>query len=218
MVIESKAESIGVIVISLIIGLVMFYLFSDLPKKERKKYIESLISQLINFIIFIWVGKILLNLPLFIQDPLAVLAYPGDSGAFYLAVLFTASLVFYKSLRKQLDLFIFAESFVQVFLISLFFYEFFRLNLEDNTYSLGSLVLLGVLLSAYFLLRHRVTTFKLLISVLIAWTLGLLVLNSIYPFVTVFGYLIEVWFIIAFFIGCFSLLFSHQILHERKKK
>ena len=214
MVIASKAASIGVIIISLIIGLVIFFLFGASPKEERKRSIEPLISQLINFIIFIWVGKILLNLPLFIQDPLAVLAYPGDSGAFYLAVLFTALLVLYNATRKNLDLFVFAEGFTHVFLFALFFYEFFRMSMEDHTYSLGYLILLSILLIVYFLLRSRITTFILLVVLLVGWTGGLLILNLIYPFVAVFGYLIELWFIIAFFIGCLSIL----IFYERKKK
>src|SRR5699024_2275046 len=124
MAIASKAATIGIIIISLAVGVIFYYFFNNQPKSEKKKYTDELISQLINFIIFVWVGKILLNLSVFIEDPLAVLAYPGDSNAFYLAVLFTAIIVIYKGLRKNLNLFAFAESFTFVFLISLFFYEF----------------------------------------------------------------------------------------------
>src|SRR5690625_3451826 len=103
MVIASRVASIGIIIVSLAIGLITFYILNDLPKEKKKKYMEEFISQLVNFIIFIWVGKILLNISLFIQDPLAVLAYPGDSGAFYLAVLFTAIIAVYKKIYKSLD-------------------------------------------------------------------------------------------------------------------
>src|SRR5699024_10926622 len=160
----------------------------------------------------IWIAKILLNLPLFIEDPLAVLAYPGDSSAFYLAVLFTSITVIYKSLRNNLDVLTFADGFTQVFLIALFFYEFIQFVMEDNVYSLGYLILLAILLLMFFLVRERMKTYMLLLTVLVGWTIGLFVLGFIYPFVSVFGYLIQPWFIILFFIGCSSIIF----LYERK--
>lgn len=214
MIIVSKALAIGMIVLSLAIGLVFFYVFSVFSKPEKKKYMEILTSQLINLVIFIWVGKILLHLPLFIQDPLAVLAYPGNSGAFYLAVLFTGGLVLYQWIRKKLDILLFAEACTHVFLVALFFYEFMQLMIEDNMYSLGYLILSVILLILLFLLRERVPIFWLLTSILIILSIGMLVLNLIYPFVAIFGYLIEIWFIIVFFIGCLSIL----ILNERKRK
>lgn len=214
MVIASKAASIGVIIISLAIGLITFYIYSSFSKEKKKKYTEELGSQLINFIIFIWISKILLNLSLFIEDPLAVLAYPGDSGAFNLAVLFTAMLIVYKFIRNQIDLLTFADGFTHVFLIALFFYEFFQIILGDGVYSLGYLILLSILLFVFVLGRGQVKTFILLITVLIGWTIGMFILSFMYPFVTVFGYLIEPWFIILFFIGCLPII----ILSERKRK
>ncbi|SDI57073.1 hypothetical protein [Natribacillus halophilus] len=203
MVITSAIVSIGIIIASVAVGLISFNLLSDWPKAEKKKQIEALTSQLINFVIFVWVGKILLNLSLFIQDPMAVLAYPGDSGAFYLATLFTAIIVVYKTIRHHLDIFAFAEVFAHVFLVASFFYEFMQMVL-DNSYSLGYLVLLAILLIIYFSMREHITT---LITILAGWTAGMLVLTFIQPFVTVFGYMIDPWFIGLFFIGCLSIMF-----------
>lgn len=212
MAIASKATTIGVIIISLVVGVVFYYIFSHLPKKEKKKYVDELISQLINFILFVWGGKILLNLSLFIQDPLAVLAYPGDSNAFYLAILFTAMIVIYKTRRKNLNLFVFAKSFTYVFLISLFFYEFLQMVLEDDVYSIGYLLLSAILLITFYVINGRVNSFVFLMIILTAWTVGVLILNSIYPFVAIFGYLLEWGFIIIFYICCAVIL----ILYERK--
>ncbi|WP_339228739.1 hypothetical protein NSQ77_02965 [Oceanobacillus sp. FSL K6-2867] len=212
MAIASKAETIGVIIISLAVGVIFHYFFSHLPKNEKKKYTDELISQLINFILFIWVGKILLSVSLFVQDPLAVLAYPGDSNAFYLAVLFTAIIIIYKTLRKNLNLFVFAEALTYVFLISLFIYEFLQLVLKDDIYSLGYLILSGILLIIFFFIHDRIKLFSLLMMILTGWTVGVLILNYIYPFVAVFGYLLGWGFIITFFIFCGAIL----ILYEKK--
>src|SRR5699024_4273883 len=175
MVIASRNSSIGIIFASLAIGLIIFHTLSDLPKEKKRKHMEELISQLVNFIIFIWVGKILLNISLFIQDPLAVLAYPGDSGAFYLAVLFTAITVIYKTSRKKLDIPVFAETFLHIFLVASFFYEFIQMILGDHTYSFGYMVVLAMLLILFFVMRGRISLFVLLITILAGWVAGVLV-------------------------------------------
>ncbi|WP_164219036.1 hypothetical protein [Virgibacillus sp. YIM 98842] len=213
MIIASRIESIGIIIASLAIGLISFYVLSDLPKKQKKKLMEELTSLLINFIIFIWVGKILLNISLFIQDPLAVLAYPGDSGAFYLAVLFTAISVIYKTLRKSFNIPVFAETFLHVFLVASFFYEFIQMILGDHTYSFGYMVVLAMLLILFFVMRGRISLFVLLITILAGWVAGVLVLSMIQPFVTVFGYIVAPWFIGLFFIGCLLII----IFSKRKR-
>lgn len=213
MVIVSRMISIGIITSSLIIGCISFLVFSDLKKAEKKVQIERLTSQLINFIIYIWLGKIILNIALFVQDPLAVLAYPANSDAFYLATLFTVMTVIYQSYRKRLNILAFSEGIIHVILVGLFFYEFIQMTFEGNPYSFGYIILVFCLLIVFFFIRGRTNSFTLVITILIGWTIGLLLLNLLYPFVTLFGYLIETWFIIAFFITCLLIL----IINERKR-
>ncbi|WP_240510215.1 hypothetical protein [Virgibacillus profundi] len=122
-----KIMSIGIIVISIVAGLIFFYIVSDLPKEKRKVHIEEMVAQLINFIIFIWLGKIILNFFIFIKDPLAILAYPSDSDAFYLALLFSAIVLMYKSKRNEIDILLFIESFLSVFLVRHFCMSLFNL-------------------------------------------------------------------------------------------
>ncbi|MHA6252534.1 hypothetical protein [Oceanobacillus sp. CAU 1775] len=210
MVIASKAGTIGVIIISLGLAFLLFYFFSDFSKEEKKKYTDELISQLVNFILFMWAAKILLNLPLFIQDPLAVLAYPSDSNAFYLAVLFTTMIIIYKKLRKNLNLLLFAEAFTYVFLLAVFFHEFLQFILNENAFSLGYLILFLILLLVLYFLQGRIKTRNLLLILLIGLTIGLLVLNIIYPYVALFGFLIEQWFIIVFFVASLACLFIFE--------
>ena len=114
-----KLMSIGIIIISFVVGLIFFYMISYLSKEQRKAQIEEIVSQLINFIIFIWIGKIILNFSIFIKDPLAILAYPSNAEAFYLAVLFSAILLFYKAYKKKFDVLQLATSFLSVFFRSI---------------------------------------------------------------------------------------------------
>jgi hypothetical protein len=214
MVIASKAATIGVIFVSLAMGVLLYYFLYPLPKKERKKYTDELVSQLVNLVLLIWLGKVLLNLSLFIEDPLAVLAYPGDSHSFYLAILFTAGIVLYKTFRSKLDLYRFVEGFIYVFLIALFFYEFLQLVLEDGVFSFGYLILSAALYLLSYVLYGRVRSFYFIMIMLFGWTAGLLILNTIYPYLSLFGYLMSIEFIIVFFILCAGIF----ILYERKGK
>lgn len=210
MAMASVLSTITIIIISMIMGLICFYVMSDLPKIQRKKQIEEMTSQLINFVIFIWLGKILLNLTIFIRDPLAILAYPSNSFAFYLAVLFSALLLTYKSIRKKVDVFTLMNSFIPVFLVASFVYEFIQIVWHNNTYSIGYLAWLSVLLIMYLLIRDHVITYTLTIIMLSGWAAGKLVLAIVLPFTTVFGYIMTPWFLVLFFTICFSLLFKQR--------
>ncbi|WP_255247540.1 hypothetical protein [Paucisalibacillus globulus] len=201
MAIASKLTIIGMIALSLAIGFLFFYLYSDLKKEQKKKHIEELTSQLINFIMFIWLGKIVLNLSTFLTDPLSVLAYPSDSKALYFAIVLIALLLLYKSRRKSVSLLPLMESFVHVFLISSFVYEFIQLIVEDNSYAFGYVILLAILIGIFFFLRERLNVIILLIILVTTWSLGMISIALIQPFVTVFGYMMAPWFVGVIFIA-----------------
>ena len=200
LVVASKLMSIGIIIVSVIAGLIFLYVLSDSPKMERKKRVEEIGSQIFNFIIFVWVGKIILNFSTLIKDPMVILAYPSNAEAFYLAVLFSAGLLVYKSKRQQLDVQSFLVSFLPVFLGASFLYEFIQLVWNNSTYSFGYIVLLTVLVVLFLLIRERVTVSMLFTVILIGWSGGILLLAFTQPFVTVFGYIIAPWFVVLFFI------------------
>lgn len=65
MVITSKLISIGIMVFSIGIGFIILVMLDGLSKEQRKEYLEEMISQLINLVIFVWVGKIILNFPVY---------------------------------------------------------------------------------------------------------------------------------------------------------
>ncbi len=212
MAITSKLAAVGIIVASIVAGFLSFYIISNLPKETKKKQIEELTSQFINFIIFIWLGKIIVNFSTFIKDPLAVLAYPSDSNAFYLAVLFSGILLVYKTKRKQLDGRIFIHAFLHVFLVASFSFEFIQLVWNNNHLALGYLILLAMLLVFLFVFNDKLTATKLSVILFILWTSGVILLSFFQPFVTVFGYNVSPVFAGILFI----ISLSYLLLKQRK--
>ncbi|MFD2759404.1 hypothetical protein [Lentibacillus juripiscarius] len=204
MVITSKLISIGIMVFSIGIGFIILVMLDGLSKEQRKEYLEEMISQLINLVIFVWVGKIILNFPVFIEDPLTILAYPSDSDSFYLAVLFSVVLFFYKSSKWKLDTLVFLESFLLVLLTASFTYEFIQYIWNDNQFAFGYLILLTVLLLIFIFMQKRFASGTSILVILTVWSLGVLLLLLIQPFVTVFGYMITPWFLGLFFVIGFS--------------
>lgn len=205
--------SIAIIFFSFVGGFSFFYFMSPLSKEENKQQAEEMISQLVNFVIFIWVGKIILNAKLFISDPLAVLAYPSNSYAFYIATLLIILNVVYKVKRYEFNANLLLATFVPVFLVSSFIFEFIDISWQGNTYSWGYLGLLTLLLVLYMIFQEKVSFIKLMYYLLLAWSLGKLVLSLILPFTAVFGYTVYPWFLIILSI----LLVTLNIYNLRKK-
>ena len=206
MAIASKLTAIGIIALSFAVGFLSFYLLSDLTREQKKLQVEEIISQLFNFVIFIWIGKILINLSTFISDPLSILAYPSDSKSFYFAIVSIALMLLYKSKQKNMQVIPLLDSFVHLFLISSFVYEFIQFVVVDNFYALGYLILLSILIAIFFLLRERFTTLKILTVIVIVWSIGMLILGFVQPFVTVFGYIMAPWFVGLFLVMSVGIL------------
>lgn len=157
MAIISKLIVLSIIALSFGLAFLVFYLMSNLTKEQRKEQLAEIISQLINFLLFLWLAKVLLKLPLFVQDSLAVLAYPSNSEAFYLATLFTGLLIYHKARKKKIVGVILVHSFFQIFLAAVFFYEFIQLIWGENPFSLPYLVVFGLLLALFHLLEGCVS-------------------------------------------------------------
>src|SRR5690625_4350813 len=182
--------SIATIIVSFVIGIIFFYITSPLPKKDKKWQIEEVISLVINFVIFIWVGKIIINFSLFIQDPLAVLAYPSNSTAFYLAVLFLAMNVLYKMKRKGFKPKPILITCIPIFLVANFSYEFIQGFIHEGAYTWSYLGLLMVLILLYLFLFEKFPE-KMVFVLLLGWVIGQVTLAFILPYITIFGYIMR---------------------------
>lgn len=204
--------SIGIIIISFVASFIFFYMVSSLPKEEKKMHLEEIVSLMINFIIFIWIGKIIINFSIFIRDPLAVLAYPSDSLSFYFAVLFTVIHLIYRMRRHGFDVGLLLTSFIPIFLVANFIYEFIQSIWNENTYNFPYMALLGILIVLYLILFEKIpqkTSFILVLS----WCVGQLLLSLKLPYIKVFSYMISPWFLVVMLM--FALIFSFYC--NRKK-
>lgn len=204
---------IAIIIISFIIGFIFFYNMSPLSKTDKKKRLDELTSLIINFVIFIWLGKIILNINLLVKDPFAVLAYPSNAKAFYLATLLILINIVYKIVRHKFTIEPIITTFVPVFLVASFIYEFIQVVWVKNAYSWAYLVLLMILVVIYALLHDRITPLKLSYNLMLAWTLGTLILALTLPFTTVFSYTMSPWYLITLGIIQFILI----IYNDRRR-
>src|SRR5690625_5351516 len=101
MVAVQVLSSIAMIIFSFVGGFILFYFTSPLSKIKKKEQMNEMVNQLINLVLFIWLGKIVLNVSTFIQDPIAILAYPADSNAFYFGTILTLATIVYKGRSEE---------------------------------------------------------------------------------------------------------------------
>lgn len=206
MAIISKSIVILIIAIPFALAFLAFYLMSPLPKEQRKEQIGEILSQLVNFVLFLWLAKILLNLSLFVQDPIAVLAYPSNSESFYLATLFTGGLLYFKKRKGKNVGLTLAHSFLQVFLTASFVYEFIQLIWRGNPFSLHYLVVFVGLLVLFHVLEGRIGRQNQISMVLGAGAAGFFAISFMVPYLSLFGYIVEPWFLALVLAACFGLL------------
>lgn len=212
MAFERVLSTVGVIVLSFVVGIASFYFSSDLAKEERKKQIDEISSMLVNFVIYVWIGKVLVSLRIFVEDPIAALAYPSNSKAFYAACLFISIHLAYKAWRKQIDVPRFVAAFTPVFFAASFVYEFIQMVIYNKGHSLGYISLLAVLCLFTFLNKRSSVSAAMRMWVL--WAGGCLILTFFTKYVTVFGYIMERWILILFVIvsvSCSLLYFKKDV-------
>src|SRR5699024_12120731 len=91
-------------------------------------------------------------------------------------------------------------------------YKFMHLITTTNRHSFDYILLSSILLVLYIFFYGRITTNRVLGIILIGWSAAILVLLLIQPFVSIFGYTMASWFVVLFFILCFSII----IFKERR--
>ncbi|WP_422122419.1 hypothetical protein DHX103_11485 [Planococcus sp. X10-3] len=196
---------------SILLGIAVFYIVSEVTKKQKKKRAQEAFSQIINLILFLWLAKILLNLPLLFSDPLALLAYPSDSQSFYLAIAFSAALLLYGVRSGRIHAWETLQTLLYILLPASFFYEFAQLTWFDDGYAFGNLILSGVLLALFLMLNGKASPYRLGTVLIGVWAAGMLLIFSLQSFASTFGYVMKPWFIVTLFIaGYFFMLLSSR--------
>jgi len=187
-------KSVVMVIVSFIIGIVFYYITSPLQSNQKKRQLEEVLSLIINFVIYIWVGKIVLNVSTFVSDPLAVLAYPSNAAAFYVATFLFLINIGYKIWRHSFNVVEWLGAFVPVFLASTFSYEFMQLIESGSKQGLNQLILLMILLIIYLLLQRKLSNQRMALILITGWVFGQFILSVIFPMVTLFGYTMKPWF------------------------
>lgn len=186
-------------IVSLILTYGLYYLYSNQNHVTKKSILNEIVSNIMNFVIFVWLSKVLLNITLFFQDPMAVLVYPSNAQSFYIAFLLTTILFLIQIRKKKVDLNAFYIGFAFVFLTGSIVSELIQYFWQDNLSSMGYLILIILLLSTLILLEDKMKVQYLMYVLISTYSVGLFILTFIYPFATVFGYIIHPVFIGIFF-------------------
>ncbi|HLS36522.1 MAG TPA: hypothetical protein VK061_09805 [Bacillota bacterium] len=198
---------VGILVGSFLFGLLIYYFANSVPKEKKKQHIDLVISQMINFVIFIWIGKIIYQFRLFIQDPIAVLAYPSHAESFYIATVLFLINIGVQVYWKKFALKTFINVFIPVMIASAFLYEFIQMQLFEQQFISHFIVLIALLLCYVFMKKS--TTNNLLL--LFGWTLGLLIISYIDPFIMVFQYLISrIYIILTMVLALISYIYFYR--------
>src|SRR5699024_1954110 len=199
-------QSIGLLIASFLIGIGYFYIQSDRPKKTRKKQIEVVSSILINIVIYVWVGKVLVNLPKFISDPLAILAYPSNANAFYVASVLGLINIIINIKKNKIDLNTYIEAFIPIFIGASLIFEFINYIQDGTINSLMHFLLLILLIGIQLILHKKLSVVKLNLIITIIWSSVKLALSLIYSYTTIFNYLIHpIYFVIIIILAIYCL-------------
>lgn len=205
----AKVISLASIFFSIIVGLLIYYWISPSNKEEMKIQFEKVVNFLLNFIIFMWIAKVVLNITIFIKDPLAVLAYPADSTAFYLAIIASFTRLVFK--QKNLNLFNFLSVLLPVVLTASFMFEFTQFIQDHNWYSLTNMIVFMILVTFFYYFIDKISPLNLYLILLISWLTGTLIMYFTQPYVSFFGYLLSLPFILSFFLFNLSVLIYHKL-------
>lgn len=198
--------SIGILLVSFLVGLVFYYILSNKSKSEKKTEMNTLTSFIINFILFIWLGKVLINLPLLFSDPLVVLARPSDSKAFYVAMGLIIINIIYHKVKHKLDVTALIQNLLVFFVAASFTNEFIKISVLDKTSTWGYLTFLLLLLVVIVLIYDKISRDYFIYLIASTWLIGQFILGIIFTHIVVFTYLISNVFLLVCFIALMILI------------
>lgn len=201
-------KSVVIILISFGAGFLYYYVVSHENKDVKRKKIDQATSFLINFIIFIWLGKVIAKWSLFIKEPFAVLAYPSNATSFYIATVLITINMLYISRRKNVQLHDYFYSFLSVFLVATFVYEILQWTLNGHQYN-GILLLFITIVLIVFTIKQNINLNDLYIFLTIV-LVGLLIISTSSSLMTLFGYILSPFYFISLLIFMFVIIYRHK--------
>jgi len=210
MAVLARLTSIGILIVSFLLAFTFYFVISSEDRKNKMKNLEHISGIIINFIIYVWVAKVILNMTIFIRDPIAVLAYPSDSRAFYLAIVLLLIHMIYQGRKDQWKIAEAKTALVPIFLSSSFVFEFIQLVSGGVSFTVFYLGLLLILLLTFVLGFDRWPKDVLNIGLMIAWATGALILSVRLPYLTVFNYMMSPLFFASILVALIGLLIFNR--------
>lgn len=199
-------KSIGLLIASFLAGLGYFYIQSEESKAIRQKQIEATSSILINIVIYIWIGKVVVNLPQFINDPLAILAYPSNSSAFYVASVLGLINVIINVKKNKVAINTYIKAFIPVFIGASLIFEFISYINDGTLNNLSYFILLILLVGIHLFSYKKVPIIKLNIIIVLIWSVVKLLFSLFYSYTLIFSYMIHpLYFIVIILIATYYL-------------
>ncbi|MDL4839673.1 hypothetical protein [Aquibacillus rhizosphaerae] len=187
-----KSELV-VLIGSFLLGIVFFRFVSPYSNLETKKWIDGLVNLFIVFVISLWIGKIITNLSIFINDPLPILAYPSDSKAFYVAVALSIVYGKFKLAKEYHQVIDVLFAWLIVFFTASFVYGFVQMIFGAAAFSWQYLGLHVLLLILFVLQQDKLSKENLVFTGLLSWSIGQWLL-ALFSRTTVFQFNLSHWF------------------------
>ncbi len=155
--------------VSFVLGFLFFYGVSPYEKGKRRGLLDRVSNILITLVVSIWIGKVVLQWSTFLSDPIAILAYPANTNAFYIAIIITILFSKWRWISTINQYYDHLYVFNTVFLAASFIYSF----LHHIFYQTNWLYLIGLLLLLFFIIYYSDKKSPITISntTLIGWGL-----------------------------------------------
>lgn len=203
---------VGKFALSFIFAIIMFYIMDEEDAKVKRKKIDDLLSLLLQFIIYIWLAKMIWDLPMLFRHPFSVLAYPSNSTHFYTATVLTSLHFYWQHRHDKSAIQARLNMFIRVALLALFMYEFLEIILNPYTQLDLYFVLLTVIVALMTLYQKKAWATPLMFNI---WLLMVFILSLSKGYYQVFNYFIHPIYFIVMLIGLSSL---YLILNKSRGK
>ncbi|MGM0523645.1 MAG: hypothetical protein ACQER2_06345 [Bacillota bacterium] len=161
-----------VTMLGLVGGGLLFYYTSPYEQALKKLHSNKLLDIVLYTMIFTIVAKVILNMSLFFDDPVAVLAYPSDSTAFYLATGGVIIVMAWSLVKARTELVPLIDSLFRLIVGSQFVQLFLTLTLTTYYVSMIQLGLLFVTLLLLVFLTKQPLNIMTQASIIGVYTMG----------------------------------------------
>ncbi len=198
---QSVVWRLGAMIIGGIVGAFLYYLHSEQSKKVKKRIVDDILGHIIRLVLMMWAIKIIRHFSLFVQDPLAILAYPSDTNTFYLALIFVILIATIEGVWKKKDVLSLIPPFFYMLFIALFIYESYVLFIQQSMYSFPYYIVLASVMISYLILPQKRSEWNKMWWAMSLWTLGSLVIFPVQPLVTIVQFRMTPLFALLLFVS-----------------